>query len=160
MPDTIIIREAGLQDFPRCRQVIDETFEYHRRAVPQVFRETDAPPPSAQYISDLLQDGDGALLVAESGSKVIGFLTIRLRQNADQPWQVPAMRAIVDDLGVIEGWRRHGAGRRLMDAAHDWSRRRGATFLQLNVWEFNQDALAFYESLGYTISARTLWKSL
>jgi ribosomal protein S18 acetylase RimI-like enzyme len=159
MSDPITIREASLQDFPRCRQVIAETFEYHRRAIPQVFRETDAPPPSAQYISNLLKGGGGALFVAETGSKVIGFLTIRLRQNVDQPWLVPALRAIVDDLGVIEEWRRHGVGRRLMDAAHDWSRRRGATILQLNVWEFNQDALAFYESLGYTVSARTLWKS-
>ena len=49
-----------------------------------------------------------------------------------------------------------GIGRTLVDAAMGWGRARGATALELVVWEFNQAALAFYERLGLATIHRTM----
>jgi len=51
-------------------------------------------------------------------------------------------------LAVAPGHRRGGRGRRLMDAAEAWLRRRGAPKIQLMVREDNVEALRFYEALG------------
>ena len=51
-------------------------------------------------------------------------------------------------LAVAPGHRRGGLGRRLMDAAETWLRRRGAPKIQLMVREDNVEALGFYEALG------------
>jgi ribosomal protein S18 acetylase RimI-like enzyme len=32
--------------------------------------------------------------------------------------------------------------------------------VELTVWEFNEDAIAFYEKLGYTTILKRLWKAL
>ncbi len=58
------------------------------------------------------------------------------------------------------GFQYHGIGRRLMDEAQAWASARGATSIELNVYEFNEDAIAFYERLGYRTLSRKMSKEL
>lgn len=157
----IIIREGTPDDVERAWAVRAETFEFHRsQAVPQHFRATDSPPPTRPFIDRLLATGEGALLLAEVGDEVIGFATIRVGDAPDEPFWMPARVAFVDSLGVLETWRGRGAGRMLMDAAEGWARTHGAERLHLNVWEFNEGAIAFYERLGYQTFSRNMWRRL
>jgi GNAT superfamily N-acetyltransferase len=61
---------------------------------------------------------------------------------------------------VPEAWQGRGAGRALMNAAEAWAREHGAERLHLNVWEFNEGAIAFYERLGYVTFSRNMWRKL
>lgn len=54
-------------------------------------------------------------------------------------------------LAVDPGAQRSGLGRRMMTAAEDWLRGRGAPKLQLMVREENTAVTAFYERLGYDL---------
>ena len=45
-------------------------------------------------------------------------------------------------------------------AAEAWARNHGAERLHLNVWEFNEGAIAFYEALCYTTFSRNMWRQL
>lgn len=47
-----------------------------------------------------------------------------------------------------------------MAAAHAWARTEELSRVQLNVWEFNKEGIAFSESLGYIIFSRTMWADL
>jgi ribosomal protein S18 acetylase RimI-like enzyme len=51
-------------------------------------------------------------------------------------------------LAVAPGHRRRGLGRRMMAAAEEWLRERGAPKIQLMVREDNAQVIAFYEALG------------
>ena len=51
-------------------------------------------------------------------------------------------------LAVDPAHRRGGLGRRMMAAAEDWLRGRGAPKIQLMVRDGNEEAIAFYEALG------------
>ncbi len=73
---------------------------------------------------------------------------------------MPRRRAFVDSLAVGQEFRRHGIGRALMDQAHAWAIAKGAADVELNVYEFNQPALAFYQALGYETSTRRMVRSL
>jgi ribosomal protein S18 acetylase RimI-like enzyme len=53
-------------------------------------------------------------------------------------------------LAVDPELRRRGEGRRMMAAAEQWLRARGAPKIQLMVREDNADAIGFYEALGLT----------
>jgi GNAT superfamily N-acetyltransferase len=157
----ITIREGTLDDVARAQSVRADTFEFHRRqAVPQHFRATDAPPPTRRFIADLLATGNGAFLLAEAEGEVIGFATVRVGDAPDEPYWQPARVAFVDSLGVLDAWQGKGAGRALMAAAEIWARDHGAERLHLNVWEFNEGAIAFYERLGYRPFSRNMWRKL
>lgn len=161
MDTEITVREGGLADLPRSQAVRAATFEFHRRqAVPQHFRATDSPPPARKFIADMLTSGNGAFLLAEAAGEVIGFATVRVGNAPDEPYLQPARVAFVDSLGVPEAWQGRGAGRALMNAAEAWAREHGAERLHLNVWEFNEGAIAFYERLGYVTFSRNMWRKL
>jgi ribosomal protein S18 acetylase RimI-like enzyme len=73
---------------------------------------------------------------------------------------VPRRQAFVDSLAVKQEFRRRGVGRALMDHAHRWAIAKGAADIDLNVFEFNQPAIAFYQALGYETSRRRMVKDL
>lgn len=52
-------------------------------------------------------------------------------------------------VGVEPRLQRHGAGRMLMTAVEDWVRARGVWKLNLLVRGGNEEAIRFYEKLGY-----------
>jgi ribosomal protein S18 acetylase RimI-like enzyme len=52
-------------------------------------------------------------------------------------------------LATAPDERRSGLGRRMMQAAEDWARGRGAPKIQLMVRDTNKAAAGFYEALGY-----------
>jgi ribosomal protein S18 acetylase RimI-like enzyme len=48
----------------------------------------------------------------------------------------------------------------LMRAAEKWASEQGMEDIELNVWEFNRAALAFYRSVGFETARRTMLKKI
>ncbi len=153
------IRAATLADYPKLRAVLIDTLTVHCQALPNIFRTTETPPPSWEFVTDLLSQGNGALLIAEQQECVVGFLTIRA-VAVDHPYVILRRYGVIDHMGVLADLRRQGIGQALMVAAHEWARNQGLTQVRLNVWEFNREAIAFYEALGYTTTSRNMWTTI
>ena len=154
------IRPALAEDYEGLCQVFAEVDALHREALPHVFRAADGPARSREYISGLLADENAALFVAESVGEITGFVFAFLRQAPDTPLHVPRRYAMIDTLAVKEKCRRAGLGRALMERAEQWGRDHGASEVDLSVWEFNQEAIAFYERLGYETTLRRMARPL
>ncbi|OQA95517.1 MAG: Acetyltransferase (GNAT) family protein [Chloroflexi bacterium ADurb.Bin222] len=48
----------------------------------------------------------------------------------------------------------------LMGTVYEWALTKGASSIELNVYEFNKAAIAFYEKLGYETLSRKMSKAL
>lgn len=104
------------------------------------------------YLGYLLERGracDGALLVAEVGGQVAGMINIWARIRPDSPDEHPSPYAYVSDLVVLPGFRRAGLGRRLLEAAEEYARRRGTRRLRIGVLPGNEPARGLYRSFGF-----------
>ena len=55
----------------------------------------------------------------------------------------------IDEFGVDEAFRGEGAGTELMEFMRRYAKEQGYRRIELNVWEFNRDAPAFYEAMGF-----------
>jgi ribosomal protein S18 acetylase RimI-like enzyme len=154
------IREATPYDYEALLSVFDEGDAHHRRALPHIFREPDGPSRSQAYLNALLADDNSAIFVAECEGQTVGVVQVALRETRDIPILVPRRYAHVDTLIVLQAYRRAGIGKALMGRAHRWAIDKGTDEVELNVWEFNVGALAFYEALGYTTTRRTLSRHL
>ena len=60
-----------------------------------------------------------------------------------------AAHAHVEVLAVETGAERQGVARALMEAVEQWARRRGYTWVTLNVFDRNTRAKGLYDRLGY-----------
>ena len=81
------------------------------------------------------------VLVAAFGDEFVGFCTAY-----DELESVRFGRRVwVEDLAVHPERRSLGTGKRLLDAAKDWARARGASHLELDSAETRADAHRFYD---------------
>jgi ribosomal protein S18 acetylase RimI-like enzyme len=150
------VREATIEDHAAIAALFLEGDRHHHRGVPAVFAEPVPPVRSRELIAGQLADGFGAYLLAEHAGEVVGLARVEEQGAPELPVFVQRRYLVVDAVVVTERLRGAGVGQALMEAAHVWGRARGLTSVQLHVWEFNQDAIRFYERLGYTTLSRRM----
>jgi ribosomal protein S18 acetylase RimI-like enzyme len=156
------IREASEADYEQLGALFAELDAVHNQALPHIFRPADGPARTRELLSGLIADEQVALFVAENKAdgQLVGLVQVAVNATPDIPILVPRRLGRMSDLVVKQKWRRTGIGQALAEHAQQWVLAQGATEVQLGVWEFNQEAIAFYEKLGYTTVKRTMLKAL
>ena len=152
------IRPAAEYDYEEVCRLFAEGDAIHIEAVPQVFRKPVGPARTEEFFSSLLKDENAALLVAELQKHVVGFVTVFIRGSSNIPFMVPRKYAYVGDLVVSKKHRRQGIGEALMNQVQHWAAQRKIFQLELNVWDFNADAINLFRKLGYSMSRHQMWK--
>lgn len=166
-PAGVHIRAARPEDHPGLRRIYDELDELHRRRAPWLFRQPESEPRPPAFLAKAIADPNHELLVAlrrrpdDHGSEggpdeIVGLAELLQRSRPDFPVFQAADYALIDTIAVRADARRLGIGRRLFESCLDRARERGLEHLELNVYEFNREALAFYEALGFQPSSRRL----
>lgn len=107
-----------------------------------------AAPWSPGSIAELLAMPGTAGLIAVAGDSLAPSC------GPDGPAGLVLWRTVLDEaeiltLAVLPPWRRHGLGRRLLDAATAAARNGGAAALFLEAASSNRAALALYRAAGF-----------
>lgn len=158
-PAAFTVRQAAPADYPALFPVFAEMDEIHTRALPRIFKKTD-PNKITEHLASGQAGRPGVLLVAEERGKLVGFIRLKTERTPDNPLLQPRRYAKINDLGVMAAYQRRGVGKMLMRAAEKWAAEQGMEEIELNVWEFNRAALAFYQSLGFETARRTMLKKI
>lgn len=94
-----------------------------------------------EALGQAVSSNAATVLIAEHEGDIVGICTV----YDDIESVRYGRRAWVEDLAVHPERRSLGIGKRLLDAAKDWARARGATHLELDSNEARADAHRFYE---------------
>ena len=156
----ISVRKATADDYNPLCELFDEIDALHRDNLPHIFQKPGGAAREQDYYSGLIADENIALLVAEVGEKLVGFVHAIVKDASAFPVFVPRRYAIVDSIIVKSGFQNRGIGRILIDKIQEWASAKGAISIELNVYEFNQTAISFYEKLGYRTLSRKMSKEL
>ncbi len=154
------IRPARPADFAAFSQLYLEVNDLHAEAHPDLFLPTEVAPFDEAEYRGLLENPGQAIYLAFEEEEAVGFVNVILREALSLEILAPRHFAVVDSLGVKAEYRRAGIGKELMDCAEQWARLQGASSIELNVFEFNRGAIAFYQRLGYTDLSRKMRKKL
>jgi GNAT superfamily N-acetyltransferase len=133
------VRLAGPGDEAKVASLIAGLRDFYGEAEPD-------DEQIARIVAELLGDRRTEFLLV--GEPAVGVAQLRFRPSL---W-TGAEDAWLEDLFVIEGARRGGAGRALVQGCVDRARARGCKRIQLDANERNGAALALYESLGFSSS--------
>jgi GNAT superfamily N-acetyltransferase len=88
-----------------------------------------------------------AIFRASANEEQVGFLACRVRNLPAYFGGFPV--GFVSEVYVCETYRRHGVGRKLIDAALDWFGEQGINRVELQVIVSNTDAIDAYRRLGW-----------
>ena len=101
-------------------------------------------PPEVSYsqeeLAAFIAHRSARTWVAENEGSIVGFVVAS---------REPVRIGHIITIDVVEGRRRRGAGRELMNTAEDWARKAGLQMIYLETAEDNLAAQAFYEGRGY-----------
>jgi diamine N-acetyltransferase len=156
----ISVRKATLDDYNSLCELFDEIDTLHRDHLPRIFQKPGGAAREQDYYAGLIADENVGLFVAEAGGKLVGFVHAIVRDTPAIPIFVHRRYAIVDSIVVKSEFQNHGTGRILMDKMQEWAIAKGATSIELNVYEFNETAISFYKRLGYQTFSRKMSKEL
>jgi non-canonical purine NTP pyrophosphatase (RdgB/HAM1 family) len=95
--------------------------------------------PQRDIARKLTMQAEGFIVALDGGQQIVG--TVMAGYDGHRGW--------INYLAVSAEHRRHGLGRRLMDAAERFVRALGAPKLNLQLRSGNDGAAHFYERLGY-----------
>lgn len=156
----ISIRKATSDDYNALCALFDEIDALHRDNLPHIFQKPNGAVREYGYYSGLIADENVGLFVAEIGEKLVGSVHAIIRDTPAFPVFVPRCYAIVDSIVVDSEFQSRGIGEKLMTTMQEWAIAKGATSIELNVYEFNETAISFYERLGYKPFSRRMRKEL
>jgi GNAT superfamily N-acetyltransferase len=151
----ITIRNAVQEDYDRVNAIIREGQIEHAEALPGIFANVDRVVAMGWYRSFTDQPSKG-ILVADYEGTPVGVAMLEVKMSPAYEVLVPRKYVYLNELAVALEHRRKGIGSMLIEASRQWSKQRDASGLELNVWEFNQAAIAFYHSLGMKTINRTM----
>lgn len=161
----IQVRPASEHDIEVLCALYDEFHEFHVRGVPDRLASLHGTGPDRRAnlvarLRDLIAGDDSAIFVAEQGAQVIGLAEVYLREDDRVPARIVRRFGYLQSMVVTDDCRREGVGRELLGAAEAWAVARGAVEMRLDVWEFGEGPLRFYEHCGYRTLRRTLVRNL
>ena len=152
------IREAAEKDYAGMNALFEEIDEYHRKALPQIFRNPEGPARTREFISGAIADQNAVIFIAEMRNEIIGLAYAYVRTIPELAIRIPCRAGEVDQIIVHEKYRRCGIGKALMERIDQWAGQMKLDRLELSVWNFNEPARGFYRRLGYEHAFIRMWK--
>ena len=99
-------------------------------------------------VKERLSKEDSGVFVAELDGNTVGYVF------CDVITEGAVQTLYIDDLCVDPNFRRMGIASMLADKTKEYAKEKNCTYLMLNVWEFNQSAIEFYENYGFQTRTR------
>ena len=142
------IRRAIETDIPRILELLVQVNNVHQVRRPDLFL-ADKTKYNAEQLRDILKSDETPVFVATDDADIVqgyGFCVLQPHiGNNNQPDHITLY---IDDICVDQVARGQHIGHAIYEHIADYARSIGCYNITLNVWEGNDAARAFYESLG------------
>ena len=96
-----------------------------------------------------MDDPEQEIVVAAEGEEICGSAILHHINKPENPFMWERDFLDIDEFCVDQKHRRKGVATQLIDFIKKYAKEKGYHRLELNMWEFNESALEFYESVGF-----------
>ncbi|MBQ5838136.1 MAG: GNAT family N-acetyltransferase [Clostridia bacterium] len=143
----VIIRESKEEDSLSVYNLLRIIADLHKNGRPDMFPDL-VSKYTVDEVKERLSKSDNGVFVAEKEGSVVGYVFCDVIREGT------VNTLYIDDLCVDPSARKMGIARMLMDKAKEYAKEKNCAYLMLNVWEFNENAVRFYENYGFETRTR------
>ena len=154
----VLVRPADYEELARINEIRRYVNDVHVAGRPDTFR-----PGFCRELEQVLyrryETENWNILAAVVNGKIAGFATVEYLDRPESPYNLARRMYHVEKFGVDPAFHRMGVATALVAYMKQDAARRGYPRIELDMWEFNQGALAFYENVGFQTYRRymELW---
>ncbi|MCM1049498.1 MAG: GNAT family N-acetyltransferase [Clostridiales bacterium] len=145
--ENVIVRYAKREELESVNIIRKQVNEVHVNGRPDIFRD-DGWQLIEPFVYTRFDEESSGVIVAAIEGKIVGFAVVQYIVKPESPFNKERRFLHIEEFGVEESHRRKGVATAIIDFIKEDARKRGFKKIELDMWEFNDGALAFYESVG------------
>lgn len=154
------IRFATNKDLKEIKDLLLQVNNVHAEGRPDIFIK-DKTKFTDEEIIALLKDKNNIIFAyADENDKLVGYAFCHEKEQENSNNMVPVKTLYIFDLCVEEKHRHQHIGQTLLKHVEKWAKENAFYNIELNVWECNPSAKAFYQRMGLSALKTTLEKKL
>ena len=142
------IRFAKENELERVNELRKQVNDIHVEGKPDVFKPGFCDE-LRDYIYAIWNDPEQEIVVADCDGVICGFAILHHIFKPENPFMYVRDFLDIDEFCVDEAYRRQGVATEMVSFILKYAKEKGYPRLELNMWEFNDGALAFYEAAGF-----------
>jgi len=142
-----MIRRADFYDIEQIISLLKQVHQLHSEGRPDIFR-SGAKKYTVEELKSIVQDDKTPVYVFEEDGAVLGYVFCVIKRVSNDKSLQDRATIYIDDLCVDSSKRGLGIGTKLFEYVVELSKKENYDAVTLNVWDFNQSAMRFYEKLG------------
>ena len=144
----MIIRFAKENELVRVNELRKQVNDLHVEGKLEVFK-AGFNDELRDYIYNIWDDPEQEIVVADLDGTICGFAVLHHIVKPATPFMYERDFIDVDEFCVDKDYRRQGVASEMITFIRNYAKEKGFNRIELNMWEFNRDALAFYETVGF-----------
>ena len=146
--ENLVIRYAKREELEFVNKLREQVNEVHVKGRPDIFRADGWPLIESNIYTRFDEDSSG-VIVADLDNEIVGFAVVQYISRPETSFGKARRFYHIEEFGVDENHRRKGIATSLINFAKEDAKKLGFERVELDMWEFNEGALAFYESVGF-----------
>jgi len=139
-----------------CKDVQSLHAEHH----PDIFKVPESEDFAMSFFEEALADLTTRIFIAENEEQTLGYILCKLVEREESPFTYARRFLMIDQIGVRPAARGEGVGAALIQQAEEFAKELGVLRIQLDSWDFNIRAHAFFEKQGFQKFMFRFWRAL
>ena len=149
------IRRIQKEDRKQIILLLEQVSRLHIERRADIFK-TKTYEVFDKYALEIISNKEKITFVAEQDNKILGIIILKIKEVKNHINLKDSKTLWVDELCVNKENRGEGIGKQLINKAKEIAKELKCIRLELNCWEMNKEAIAFYEKLGMQTQRRIM----
>ena len=150
------VRKATVQDIPQILHLLRQVLEVHAAIRPDLFVSGTVKYGSDELAKIIECESTPVFVAQDDDGRILGHAFVIMSINTSQNMPKGMKSMYIDDICVDESARRMHVGYALYGHCLAYAKEAGCHDISLNVWEGNDSARFFYESMGMKVRKTAL----
>ena len=153
MEEIKMVRFAEEKDLDIVNELRKQVNDIHADGRPDVFK-SGFGIELRELAKGFLNGENTDILVAEREGIICGMACVDYVSRPESPYGKARSFYHVQEIAVDVNFRRQGVARELLEFMIQEAKRRKLDKIELDVWEFNDSAIEFYQAVGFKQTRR------
>ncbi len=144
----ITIRFAKKDELEKVNTLRKQVNDLHVKGRPDIFRPGFCIEMQ-NHIYTMFESCESDIIVAVYDDNILGFATVEYILKPLSPYNLERKIYRICEFGVDKNHYRKGIATKLVDFIKQDAISKGYSKIELDVWEFNETAIEFYNAIGF-----------
>ena len=146
-----MVRFAEEKDLDIINELRKQVNDIHVEGRPDVFK-AGFGSEIRDFAKVIINGENSDIIVAERNGVICGMVCVDYVNKPETPYSKARNFYHVQEIAVDADYRRQGVAKELFEFMIEDAKKRKLARIELDVWEFNDSAIEFYQAVGFRLT--------